>query len=121
MMDRRRLTRYDIEDYYAVVDRDTNQAVGRLANLSIEGMMLITERPVKKHNVLKLTLELPQPVLGHRKITFDAECRWCRKGRGVDWFESGYKLRDVPMEDQTTIMCLVLQLLSDKSTEPESA
>lgn len=121
MMDRRRLTRYVIEEYYCVVDRDSNQVLGRLANLSIEGIMLITERPVKKRNVLKLTLELAEPVLGQSKIVFDAECRWCRKGKGVDWFESGYKLKDVPMEDQTTIMCLVLQLLSAKNPEEASA
>ena len=121
MMDRRILTRYDIENYYAVVDRDTNQTVGRLANLSIEGMMLVTEQPVKKRTVLELTLKLPEKVLGHTQVNFDAECRWCRKGKGIDWFESGYKLTNVPMEDQTTIMCLVLQLLSDKSTASDPA
>lgn len=119
MMDRRRLTRYEVEDYYPVVERGTDRTVGRLANLSIEGVMLITEEPVKKRVVLQLTLKLPRPVLGHTTVYFDAECRWSRKGKGVDWFESGYKLKNVPMEDQTTIMCLVLQLLTAKATEHE--
>jgi hypothetical protein len=120
MMDRRRLTRYDIEDYFAVVDRDSNKIVGRLANLSIEGVMLITERPIKKRAILRVSLELVQPVLGHSQIDFDAECRWCRKGKGVDWFESGYKLNNVSIKDQTTIMCLILQLLSDKAITHEA-
>ncbi|MDH3892544.1 MAG: PilZ domain-containing protein [candidate division Zixibacteria bacterium] len=121
MMDRRRLTRYEVEEYYPVVERETDRAVGRLANLSIEGVMLITEEPVKKRTLLKLTLKLPTPVLGHATVEFDAECRWSRKGRGVDWFESGYRLKNVPIEDQTTILCLVMQLLADKTTDQELA
>ena len=118
-MDRRIIPRYDITDYYEVVDRGTNRKVGRLANLSIEGAMLISDEPIKKRSLLKLTIILSRPVLGHRQVDIDAECRWCRKGKGVAWFESGYKLKNVPIEDQTTIMCLVLQIMSDKSPAPE--
>ncbi len=117
MKDRRCLRRYETEDYFPVVERGTDRIVGRLANLSAEGAMLITEEPVKKRDILKLTLRLPQPVLGHDSIDFDAECRWCRKGKNSDFYESGYLLKNVPVENQTTIMCLVLQLLSANVAE----
>jgi hypothetical protein len=120
-MDRRILTRYDITDYYEVVDRVTNQKLGRLANLSIEGAMLISDQPIKKRSNHKLTIIFSKSILGHKQIDIDAECRWCRKGKGVDWFESGFKLINVPIEDQTTIMCLVLQIMSDGSPTPEPA
>ena len=120
MTDRRRLTRYEVAEYYAVVERGSSRPVGRLANLSIEGVMLVTEQEIKKRSVLKLTLNLSDPVLGHDSIDFDAECCWCRKGKGVDWFESGYKFRNIPLEDQTTIMCLVMQLMSAKIEEVDS-
>jgi hypothetical protein len=120
MTDRQRLTRYEIEEYYAVVERGSSRPLGRLANLSIDGLMLATEHEVKKRSVLKLTLTLSEPVLGHDSIDFDAECCWCHKGKGVDWFESGYKFRNILLEDQTTIMCLVMQLISAKIEEVDS-
>ncbi len=115
MDDRRKLTRYDIEDHYQVFDRVTGRKLGVMANLSIEGMMLLTENPVKKRSLFLCSVQLPQPVLGRGRIDFDGECRWCKKVKDSGWFQSGYKLVNIPVEDQTTIMCLVLQKLATKS------
>jgi hypothetical protein len=92
MHDRRKSQRQSPKEYPVVYDRKTNRPIGGLANLSPEGAMLITPEKVKTGTVFTCRLDLIRPILDQTRVTFDAECRWCRKNIKANRWESGYLL-----------------------------
>lgn len=93
MSERRNQTRYIPPGPLRVYNRATGKPIGRLANLSAKGAMLVTKGPVRESNVLKCRVDLEQPILGQKAVLFDAECLWSRKNVKAGWWESGYCLK----------------------------
>ncbi len=92
MQNRRKHKRGAPERYIPVVNRASGKRIGVLANLSAEGAMLITDGPIRSGTTLPCRVELPLPILDRETISFDAECRWCRKNVDEGRWESGYQL-----------------------------
>jgi len=92
MSERRTHERQSPKKYPTVFNYQTGDPIGKLANLSADGAMLITENPVKKATILKCRIGLNHKILGLHEIIFDAECRWCRRNIEADRWESGYRL-----------------------------
>ena len=84
--------RHSPKKYPTVYNYTTGVPIGKLANLSADGAMLITENPVKTADVLKCRIGLNHKILGLSEIIFDAECRWCRRNIEAGRWESGYRL-----------------------------
>ncbi len=98
MENRRKHPRLAPKEFLKVFDRTNNILLGELVNLSSEGAMLVTPGPIKASTVFKCRVILTQEILGRGEITFEAECRWCRKNIPADRWESGYRLQLNPQE-----------------------
>lgn len=86
-----------------VYDVRTNQPIGRVENMTAEGVKLVTDEPADVSRILYCRLDLPEKLLGADQVFFDAECRWCRKNEFTGLYESGFKLRNVRADDKEII------------------
>jgi len=89
-----------------VYDMRTNQPIGQVQNMTVAGVKLITDKPVKLSRILYCRIDLPEKLLGSDQVYFDAECRWCRQNKSAGWYESGYRLRNVSASDREIISLL---------------
>lgn len=105
--DRRKHERCSPEIYLTVHDCLTKQPMGKLVNLSPEGAMLVTSRPIRASTSFRCRVELPHRIMGHNDVFFNAECRWCRKNVKADRWESGYRL-NVTGIDAELVQYLIL-------------
>ncbi|HVP07364.1 MAG TPA: PilZ domain-containing protein [Candidatus Acidoferrum sp.] len=105
--ERRKSERQDAPQFMTVYDAASKQPVGTLVNMSTEGAMFVTDRPVKPATTFRCRVELPQDIMDHEQVRFEAECRWCRKNVAKDRWESGYRLTAEGIEAYL-ISCLVL-------------
>jgi hypothetical protein len=112
---RQKLIRRQAIDDLVVYDVRTNQPIGRVENMTIEGVKLITEEPVEVQRVLYCKMELPKKILGRRQVTFDAECRWCKRNAETELYDTGYKLRNISASDKEVISQLVRQWMIRQS------
>ncbi|PKK82971.1 MAG: hypothetical protein CVT49_10935 [candidate division Zixibacteria bacterium HGW-Zixibacteria-1] len=92
-MERRKIERHAPREYIMVYDDRDGRPLGKLINLSTDGAMFITDGPIKPTTILQCRVKLKEPILGHDKIYFAAECRWCRKNVAAGHWESGYHLQ----------------------------
>lgn len=90
--ERRKHERHDQEKLLEIFDRSSGELLGRLANISQQGAMFITDTPVKSQDNFKCRVKLARKILARDELIFDAECRWCRKNIDKDRWESGYSL-----------------------------
>lgn len=107
MNERRRQNRVRPGIKINVLDRNTNQHFGYLADISVNGMMLIGEKLILKDGVYQLRLQLPVEIDGKGEITFDAESMWCKCDPDSYYSKAGFRLHNVSQQDQHIIELLV--------------
>lgn len=91
MTNERPLVRRETSDYYLVYNRQNDQLMGRLRNLTVAGMMLITSEPLDEGLLFQCRMELTEAIEGCKEVQFDAEVRWCRENEHAGWYEAGFR------------------------------
>lgn len=114
MSETRKHPRYETEDLLMVFNRETDEHIGGLANLTPEGAMFITRESIEASVVLKCRVELSRNIVGCEEFVFDAECVWCKKDETKGWYESGYKLMNISDRNQDILTYVMLQLMSEQ-------
>ena len=77
--------------YLEVYDLNTGSLLGRMTDITVEGMMLINERPIAANKTYQCRMVLPKEILGRTNIIFDANCVWSRQARNSDFYEAGFR------------------------------
>jgi hypothetical protein len=96
--EKRRLKRRHLIYYLRVFEKNDDQPIGHMVDISAEGMMLISEDPIKTGTVFELRMVLPVEIEGSREIIFSAESRWCGKDENPDFYNTGFQLIDPSQE-----------------------
>jgi len=89
--DKRSQKRRNTIYYLEVYDLDSGQLLGRLADITVQGMLLLSESPIVPEHTYKCRMVLPAEILGRGNILFDATCMWSRKALNEDFFEAGFR------------------------------
>ncbi len=107
MVEKKRLKRRNLLYYLKVFDRDSNKQVGRMVDITIEGMMLISEKPFVAGYVFQCKMELPDEIGKGSEIFFNAKCAWCKKSDNPDIYDNGFQLLNVSQDDIEVIESLI--------------
>ena len=100
---RRRSLVYNLQ----VADRNTGEIVGRVANLSPQGLMLITTDRLVQDAQLDLSIALPEKIFNRDRIECSAQCMWSKRNAATDFYEVGLQLFEVTDRDIEAIVALI--------------
>ena len=78
MSERRRIDRKDFSYYMRLIDNDTNDVVGHLADISSGGFKLDSEAPIPINKDFRFRMDLTNEVADKPSMTFLARSKWCR-------------------------------------------
>jgi hypothetical protein len=106
--DKRRTKRTALLYYLQVIERNADRFFGRLVNISSEGVMIVTDRPIDKDVILQLRLLLPEEACGKTDMNFDACCMWSKKDVNPRYYVSGFQMLDVTEREVETIVNLIV-------------
>ena len=115
MSKKRQSVRCRTSDYYTITDRSSNQIIGRTANISMGGMMLITDAQLEKGTLYNFRLNLPESAECGPGFDFDGECRWSQYNDLAGWWENG-----IQMKGPSEAALATLKKLADQSLVEES-
>ena len=62
--------------YLGVTDLETNEVIGHAVDISNEGIMVFSEKPVKTELLFQLQMYLPEEVHESRYFAFSAVSQW---------------------------------------------
>ncbi len=99
MQDRRKFKRRFIMYYTRVIDLTTGAVLGYLVDLSADGAMVVSEEVFVPGKRYRLRMDVPEEFSGKACLDFEAECVWSRSDTDPRFFDSGFRLRDVPDSD----------------------
>ncbi len=98
MQSQRRIERRQLPYYLKVFNRVTDKPMGYIGNVSLDGLMLISQLPMLVGARFDMCLKIP----GHdgqvRQIDFFATCQWCQEDVTPGSFDSGFSLVSPPLE-----------------------
>jgi hypothetical protein len=108
MQEKRHSQRKVANEILIIVDQITGNQIGRVVNISSEGLMLLSDEPMVTGSVYQLDLLLPNPVRDQQKVAFAAEAVWCTEASQPESYWSGFHIIDIANEDVLIIDELIL-------------
>ena len=103
----RKHVRKNLIYYLRVMDRRTGKLLGRLADITTEGMMLISEEPISPGNIYDVVMALPSQMNLERPISFRLESVWWKKDVNPDFYAAGFKFIDPSLADVKVVEDLI--------------
>lgn len=111
MADDGRRTQREVLDHYLRVFRtDTGDLVGYLADVSVYGLMLQSQRPLALadgQDTITLRLELDRPIGGAEEMVVEARPVWSRKEGSSVFHHTGLEFVVLPEDDRQRVETLM--------------
>lgn len=103
MKDARRRPRDVVDKFLPVHQRETDELIGYLTDVTVDGGMLETTDPLGEGNFFPLRIELSDEISGSNHIDVDARCVWTRKDRNAVFHHSGFEFQDITPDARSRI------------------
>jgi hypothetical protein len=97
MTEKRKHVRQDSIVYLKIFDQRTGALLGRLVDISEDGIKMVTNEPLEAGRIHDLRLSLPEPIArGTETIPFQAVTRWCRQDTNPQLYNVGLQIKTAP-------------------------
>lgn len=100
---RRNIKRRNLIYYLEAYCKVTRKLIGHVADLTSEGVLLVSEEEMKVGEELTLVIFLPDFVLGVKYLTLGVECVRCIEEKNKDYYNLGFKVTDLHPDDEDVI------------------
>jgi len=104
---RRRSGRYELDEAIPVFEHGSYRQIGQVADLSAQGVRLISDRPISRGDTLHCRALLPKRIFQQEYLHFDAQCMWSREKENGQ-FESGNRITLISELDSAIILHLII-------------
>ena len=111
----RKSNRRKTSDYYVVFDSKSGELVGRILDMSVHGMKLMTLEPISVPRRISCAIKLDRPIEGRDSLEFEAESRWCQENERAGWYEAGFQIVHISREDLAVIGRLLQEWVASES------
>ncbi len=90
----RKLERKEINQTIDVIDVINGGKFGELLNITVEGIMLMTNEEIPTQSIYQLCIKLPIELHGTNTVELGGDCLWCRKDENFHRFWAGFQIID---------------------------
>ncbi len=91
MSDLRNRPRKNTPHHVKVQDDGSGRVLGRVVDITADGLMLVSEQSIPRGLVTRLRINLPIMVQNRSDITVEAEAVWSTQDTNPRFFNSGWK------------------------------
>jgi hypothetical protein len=109
MKDRRKYKRSDILFYARIYDKKNGSLLGHLGNITPEGLMVISDRPIEPESIISIRIELPDAFAEKSYIEVTARSVWCVPDINPNFYDAGFQLQEVSPDDLEIIERMITE------------
>ena len=110
MTEKRIYTRQQLIYYMKIIDRDTEELLGFLVDITPEGIMIMSESPVEVDKTFNLNIQMDKESSSREFLPLTAKSKWCKKEVYADFYDAGFELLSVQPEDIKEIENIIEKL-----------
>ena len=103
----RKHKRAHLIEYLEVLDRDTGLHIGHLADISPQGIMVVSKKTISLNRDFSFQLLLPETATDRKEINFQARCLWCKEDFNPDFYVSGFHISEIAAHEIEIIKDLI--------------
>lgn len=120
-MERRKRDRRDFLEYMRVMNENTGELVGHLADISPSGFKLESQKPIPPNTDFPFRIELAAEVADKTFMVFVARSKWCQPDQ-IDptLYNVGFEITNMSPEDFEIFKNLFEKYGSQKSDKKNS-
>lgn len=119
MQERRKEPRHPLKAYTQVFDLYGGDLLGYLADLHLQGAMVIGSNAVPVGREYTLAIELPAlPQVNAARMTLPAHSVWCEKDISPEFFDIGFAFGKLTAAQTQVLKAIVENYEFDRSTPP---
>jgi hypothetical protein len=108
MVEHRQSVRKPPDRPIEVLDVITGRPIGRVGNLSVDGMLLISQRALPANALFQLSFSLPSSDgSGSRPLEIGVNEQWGERASAPGQFWTGFHIIDISREDQDRLTAWV--------------
>ena len=89
--------------YLRVRARETDQSLGRVVDITTQGMRLCSRHPLEPGSKTSFKMCLPVMEEVEKEIAFKARIIWCNPAILPGYFDAGIQLQDLSISDEEAI------------------
>lgn len=108
-------------DYFIVYNFFSQEVIGRAADLSISGMMLIADESLKTEQLYKLKLVPSRKSMQGEAVVFIAQVRWCKFKSHTKWWEIGLQICEIEPADAKLLERIIECVKEDETARQSEA
>ena len=90
-----------------VIDLDTDQTIGRLLNITTDGLMLLSVIPIELEKLYRFEINLSSAIDGHSVLRLGADSLWSNPLNDDKNFWTGFQIIDISEQNKKIIQHLV--------------
>ena len=106
-MEKRGLERRHLIFYLRVMEQDDQSVLGFLVDLTTDGFMLMSERPLEAGKRFKLKMRVHTDAPPEKFIEFSAVSKWCHASVNPDLFDTGFEMLEITPAAYKQIRALI--------------
>jgi len=110
MSEQRHMKRRHLIYYLRVMDCDTDQLVGFLVDINTKGLMVMSEHPIQLGKNFHLKILRATDAEEGQYLFFDAKSRWCDRSVNSEFYDTGFELMNVNLDDFAEIEGIIDEL-----------
>ena len=99
MVDMRSRPRKNTPHLVKALDEESGMALGRIVDITSDGMMLLAPRAIAPGRQYMIRLNLPVMAQNRSDVVIDCEAVWCNQDPNPKFFRVGFKFLNLPGED----------------------
>ncbi len=117
MAERRKSERRSISYYLRIIDADTNQMLGHLGDITLQGLKMDSQKRLPVRKEYRLRINTTSDVADKDFIEFSAFTRWCQPDPlQTGLYEIGFEIAKIAPYDSA-----IVQRIMDKYSARESS
>lgn len=117
----RKAIRNKTTDYFLVCNFFTQEVVGRAADITNTGMLLIATDELKQDELYKFKLIPARKSMQGQAVTFIAQVRWSKFKKHTDWWEIGLEICEIEPPDAMLLHQIIEILLAEEESRQAEA
>jgi hypothetical protein len=108
--EKRKQERYALECYLKVMDADGHSPLGHIVDISMGGMKLLSEQPIRPEENFRLLLDLSLGSQKQTKVFVEARSVWTTEDVNPRFYNTRFRFQGLSSQAQVAIMNLVTLL-----------
>ena len=96
--------------YLDVIDNGKNTAIGKLADVTTEGMMVMSPDSIETGKKINIKIVFTKKYDDRSELNIDVICRWTKPSVREGYYDIGLQMVDPSLEDQALIYKAIVDI-----------